>query len=91
MARIPLPRAGTIDEIAAMAAFLCSGEADNITGQSYNVGGGSEMNGVVEGCWGWVHRVWFKTLAAERIPPIGWPWRVVFSRAWSGKGICQAG
>jgi NAD(P)-dependent dehydrogenase (short-subunit alcohol dehydrogenase family) len=44
IARIPLKRAGTIDEIGSMAAFLCSDEADYITAQSYNVDGGSEMN-----------------------------------------------
>ncbi len=44
VARIPLKRGGTVDEIAAMAAFLCSSEADYITGQAYNVDGGSEMN-----------------------------------------------
>jgi NAD(P)-dependent dehydrogenase (short-subunit alcohol dehydrogenase family) len=44
VARIPLRRAGTVEEIAAMAAFLCSSEADYITAQTFNVDGGSEMN-----------------------------------------------
>ncbi len=44
VARIPLKRGGTVDEIAALAAFLCSSEADYITAQAYNVDGGSEMN-----------------------------------------------
>ncbi len=42
--RIPLKRAGTVEEIAAMAAFLASDEADYITGQTFNVDGGSEFN-----------------------------------------------
>ena len=44
VARIPLKRGGTCEEIASMAAFLSSTEADYITAQSYNVDGGSEMN-----------------------------------------------
>ncbi len=44
IARIPLKRGGTCEEIASMAAFLSSAEADYITAQSYNVDGGSEMN-----------------------------------------------
>jgi len=39
-ATIPLGRSNTPDDIANMAAFLASAEADNITGQSYNVDGG---------------------------------------------------
>jgi NAD(P)-dependent dehydrogenase (short-subunit alcohol dehydrogenase family) len=39
-ASIPLGRSNTPDDIANMAAFLASSEADNITGQSYNVDGG---------------------------------------------------
>jgi meso-butanediol dehydrogenase / (S,S)-butanediol dehydrogenase / diacetyl reductase len=42
--KIPLKRAGTLGEIAAMVSFLCSDEADYITGQAYNVDGGSAMN-----------------------------------------------
>jgi NAD(P)-dependent dehydrogenase (short-subunit alcohol dehydrogenase family) len=44
VARIPLKRAGTVEEIGAVAAFLCSSEGDYITGQTYNVDGGNEMN-----------------------------------------------
>jgi NAD(P)-dependent dehydrogenase (short-subunit alcohol dehydrogenase family) len=39
-AALPLGRANTPDDIANMAAFLASSEADNITGQSLNVDGG---------------------------------------------------
>lgn len=42
--RIPLKRAGTVEDIAAMCAFLCSPAGDYITGQTYNMDGGSEMN-----------------------------------------------
>lgn len=42
--RIPLKRAGTVEQIAAMCAFLASDEGDYITGQTYNVDGGSELN-----------------------------------------------
>ena len=38
---IPLRRAGSGDDIAAMVAFLCSDQGSWITGQSYNVDGGS--------------------------------------------------
>ncbi|MFU8815626.1 MAG: SDR family NAD(P)-dependent oxidoreductase, partial [Pseudomonadales bacterium] len=38
---IPLRRAGTGDDIAAMVTFLCSDQGSWITGQSYNVDGGS--------------------------------------------------
>lgn len=44
VARIPLKRAGTVEEIAAMCSFLCSDEGDYITGQTFNVDGGSELN-----------------------------------------------
>jgi len=37
---IPLRRSNSPDDIANMACFLASAEADNITGQSYNVDGG---------------------------------------------------
>jgi NAD(P)-dependent dehydrogenase (short-subunit alcohol dehydrogenase family) len=38
--RIPIGRANTPDDIAAMAVFLASPGARNITGQAYNVDGG---------------------------------------------------
>lgn len=44
VARIPLKRGGTVEQIAAMVMFLCSEAADYITGQTYNVDGGSELN-----------------------------------------------
>ena len=37
---IPVGRAGTADEIAAVVAFLCSEEASYVTGASYVVDGG---------------------------------------------------
>ena len=37
---IPIGRANTPEDIAAMAVFLASPGARNITGQSYNVDGG---------------------------------------------------
>jgi NAD(P)-dependent dehydrogenase (short-subunit alcohol dehydrogenase family) len=39
-AAIPIRRANTSDDIAAMAVFLASPGARNVTGQSYNVDGG---------------------------------------------------
>ncbi len=42
--KIPLKRTGTVEEIARVAAFLCSEDADYITGQTINVDGGVEMN-----------------------------------------------
>lgn len=42
--RIPLKRAGTVEEMANAVAFLCSSESDYITGQTLNVDGGFEMN-----------------------------------------------
>ena len=39
-AEIPIRRANTPEDIAAMAVFLASPGARNITGQSYNVDGG---------------------------------------------------
>jgi meso-butanediol dehydrogenase/(S,S)-butanediol dehydrogenase/diacetyl reductase len=42
--RIPLKRAGTPEDMAAAVAFLCSADADYITGQTLNVDGGFEMN-----------------------------------------------
>jgi NAD(P)-dependent dehydrogenase (short-subunit alcohol dehydrogenase family) len=44
VARIPLKRAGTVEEIAAMSVYLASDESDYITGQTFNVDGGSELN-----------------------------------------------
>jgi NAD(P)-dependent dehydrogenase (short-subunit alcohol dehydrogenase family) len=40
LARAPLGRAGTPDDIASACAFLCSDEAGYITGQQINVNGG---------------------------------------------------
>jgi 2-hydroxycyclohexanecarboxyl-CoA dehydrogenase len=40
IARSPMLRAGTPDDIAAACAFLCSDEAGYITGQQINVNGG---------------------------------------------------
>jgi 2-hydroxycyclohexanecarboxyl-CoA dehydrogenase len=40
VARAPLGRAGTPDDIAVACAFLCSDEAGYITGQQINVNGG---------------------------------------------------
>jgi NAD(P)-dependent dehydrogenase (short-subunit alcohol dehydrogenase family) len=42
--RIPLKRAGSVEDMAAAVAFLCSPDADYITGQCVNVDGGFEMN-----------------------------------------------
>jgi NAD(P)-dependent dehydrogenase (short-subunit alcohol dehydrogenase family) len=39
-ARIPIGRANQPEDIAAMAVFLASPAARNITGQAYNVDGG---------------------------------------------------
>jgi NAD(P)-dependent dehydrogenase (short-subunit alcohol dehydrogenase family) len=41
---VPLQREGTPDDIAAAVAFLCSPDADYITGQALNVDGGYEMD-----------------------------------------------
>lgn len=41
--RIPLRRAGTAEDMAAAVCFLCSADADFITGQTINVDGGFEM------------------------------------------------
>ena len=43
VARTPVRRAGTPDDIAAACAFLCSEEAGYITGQQINVNGGWYM------------------------------------------------
>jgi len=42
--RIPLGREGKASDIAAMAAFLCSDDADYLTGQCLDVSGGEEMH-----------------------------------------------
>ena len=42
--RIPLRRAGSPEDIAGAVAFLCSEDADYITGQTLNIDGGFEMN-----------------------------------------------
>ena len=42
--KIPLKRSGTVEEMAGAVAFLCSTDADYITGQTLNVDGGFEMN-----------------------------------------------
>jgi NAD(P)-dependent dehydrogenase (short-subunit alcohol dehydrogenase family) len=41
---VPLKRAGTPEDLASAVAFLCSPEADYITGQCLNVDGGIEMD-----------------------------------------------
>lgn len=41
---IPLKRAARAEDIAAAVSFLCSDDADYITGQALNVDGGVEMN-----------------------------------------------
>jgi NAD(P)-dependent dehydrogenase (short-subunit alcohol dehydrogenase family) len=40
IARTPVRRAGTAEDVAAACAFLCSDEASYITGQALNVNGG---------------------------------------------------
>jgi meso-butanediol dehydrogenase / (S,S)-butanediol dehydrogenase / diacetyl reductase len=42
-AQIPIGRRNQPDDIAAMAAFLASSDADQITGQALNVDGGLVM------------------------------------------------
>jgi len=42
--KVPLLRAGSTDDVAGAVAFLCSADADYITGQTLNVDGGFEMN-----------------------------------------------
>jgi meso-butanediol dehydrogenase/(S,S)-butanediol dehydrogenase/diacetyl reductase len=44
IARIPLKRSGTLEDMAGAVVFLCSKDADYITGQTLNVDGGYEMN-----------------------------------------------
>lgn len=42
--RIPLGRPGLTDDIAKTCAFLCSAEAEYVTGEAINVSGGEEMH-----------------------------------------------
>ena len=44
ISRIPLKRPGTVEDMAGAVAFLCSSDADYITGQTINVDGGYEMD-----------------------------------------------
>jgi NAD(P)-dependent dehydrogenase (short-subunit alcohol dehydrogenase family) len=44
IAKIPMKRPGTAEEMAAAICFLCSPDADYVTGQTLNVDGGFEMN-----------------------------------------------
>lgn len=44
IATIPMERIGTARDVANLVAFLCSDEADYITGQVINVDGGMVMN-----------------------------------------------
>jgi len=37
---VPAGRLGTVDELAAVAAFLCSGPASYVTGEAIRVDGG---------------------------------------------------
>ena len=43
VATLPTGRRNQPEDIAAMAVFLASPDADNITGQAYNVDGGAVM------------------------------------------------
>jgi NAD(P)-dependent dehydrogenase (short-subunit alcohol dehydrogenase family) len=42
--QVPLKRAATPEDLAGVVAFLCSSDADYITGQAINVDGGFEMD-----------------------------------------------
>lgn len=42
--RIPLRRAGTVEDVAGLVAFLCSPDSDYMTGQTLNIDGGFEMD-----------------------------------------------
>ena len=42
--RTPLKRAGSVEDVAGVVAFLCSPDSDYMTGQTLNVDGGLEMN-----------------------------------------------
>ncbi len=43
-AKIPLGRLASVDDVASVSAFLCSNEADYMTGQAVNITGGREMH-----------------------------------------------
>jgi NAD(P)-dependent dehydrogenase (short-subunit alcohol dehydrogenase family) len=43
VATLPTGRRNQPEDIAAMAVFLASADADTITGQAYNVDGGAVM------------------------------------------------
>jgi meso-butanediol dehydrogenase/(S,S)-butanediol dehydrogenase/diacetyl reductase len=42
--RIPLGRVGLAEDTAKACAFLCSDEAQYVTGEAMNVSGGQEMH-----------------------------------------------
>lgn len=42
--KVPLRRHATVEDVAGVVAFLCSSEADYITGQAINIDGGYEMH-----------------------------------------------
>jgi 3-hydroxybutyrate dehydrogenase len=44
VSKIPMKRAATVEDIAGIAAFLASDDAAYLTGQSYNVTGGTVMH-----------------------------------------------
>ena len=43
MARIPLGRLATPEDVGQLVAFLAPDEAEFITGQAYNITGGREL------------------------------------------------
>jgi NAD(P)-dependent dehydrogenase (short-subunit alcohol dehydrogenase family) len=43
-AKIPLKRLATVQDVAAVTAFLASAGADYMTGQAVNITGGREMH-----------------------------------------------
>jgi meso-butanediol dehydrogenase / (S,S)-butanediol dehydrogenase / diacetyl reductase len=42
--KVPMKRPASIEDVAGVIAFLCSADADYITGQALNIDGGYEMN-----------------------------------------------